>query len=431
MSLLRLLAPALVGALALGAAASRAAEPLPARQLDGGRYGTVTVLEPAAKGEPAGFVILFSGAAGWGEQEQAAARDLAADGAVVLGVDTPRYLTTLDAIDEPCHHLPGDAEGLTRQLQRQQGMAAYRTPILAGIGQGGALAARVLAEAMPNTFAGAVAVSPPETLPGRAPACGRLPGSAGAAAAMPGFWDVGAAPPGRAEAAARLVARVAPHLGASGLDAATDDLSAIPLVELPAKGGGDELAVVISGDGGWRDIDKSLAEEMRQQGVSVIGWDSLRYFWSKRTPERLAADLAKVIRTYKARWHTHRVALVGYSFGADVLPFAYARLPPELQAKVSLVSLLGFSKAADFEIRVTGWLGMPGSSDALPTAPELAHVPPGLIQCFYGADEDDTACPDLAGKGIALIRTPGGHHFGGDYKALAQRILEGLRRPAG
>ena len=123
--------------------------------------------------------------------------------------------------------------------------------------------------------------------------------------------------------------------------------------------------------------------------------------------------------------------LVGYSFGADVLPFAYDRLPAELRAEVGLVSLLGFSRAADFEIRVTGWLGMPASAAALATLPELARMQAGLIQCFYGADEEDTACPDLTGQGIAVIRMPGGHHFGGDYKTLGRRILEGLRKPAG
>ena len=114
-----------------------------------------------------------------------------------------------------------------------------------------------------------------------------------------------------------------------------------------------------------------------------------------------------------------------------MLPFAYDRLPAELRAKVGLVSLLGFSKAADFEIRVTGWLGMPASGAALPTLPELARMPAALIECFYGAEEEDTACPALAGRGVAVIRTPGGHHFGGDYKSLAQRILAGLGKRAG
>ena len=122
--------------------------------------------------------------------------------------------------------------------------------------------------------------------------------------------------------------------------------------------------------------------------------------------------------------------LVGYSFGADVLPFAYDRLSPETKTHIVQLSLLGFSTAADFEIRVAGLVGAGPSKEALPTEPALAPIDPSMIQCFYGADEDDTACRFLQGK-AEVIRTTGGHHFDGNYGALAQRILDGLRRRAG
>ena len=57
-------------------------------------------------------------------------------------------------------------------------------------------------------------------------------------------------------------------------------------------------------------------------------------------------------------------------------------------------------------------------------------IDPTMIQCFYGADEDDAACRLLLGK-AEVIRTPGGHHFDGKYGVLAQRILDGFRRRAG
>jgi hypothetical protein len=70
--------------------------------------------------------------------------------------------------------------------------------------------------------------------------------------------------------------------------------------------------------------------------------------------------------------------------GADVMPpFAYDRLPDAAKRRVVQLSLLGFSDAADFEIRVAGWLGAAASKDALPTAPALAPIDPGMVQCFY------------------------------------------------
>jgi len=46
--------------------------------------------------------------------------------------------------------------------------------------------------------------------------------------------------------------------------------------------------------------------------------------------------------------------LVGYSFGADVLPAAYDRLAPDEKAKVSAVSLLALSDSATLRIRRLG-----------------------------------------------------------------------------
>ena len=49
-------------------------------------------------------------------------------------------------------------------------------------------------------------------------------------------------------------------------------------------------------------------------------------------------------------WHLarrkQRVLLVGYSFGADVLPFVVNRLPPDLRDRVASVSLLGIDSNA-------------------------------------------------------------------------------------
>jgi type IV secretory pathway VirJ component len=162
--------------------------------------------------------------------------------------------------------------------------------------------------------------------------------------------------------------------------------------------------------------------------VSTVGVDSLRYFWNRKTPSQTAHDLARVIETYSRRWRAKSVALIGYSFGADVLPFVYNRLPGATRGKVKLVSLLGLSEAADFELRVVGWLGLPPSAEALPERPEVIRLPPELVQCFYGEGETDSLCPDLAKTGMATIRTDGGHHFGHDYEHLAQVILSGWRR---
>ena len=49
----------------------------------------------------------------------------------------------------------------------------------------------------------------------------------------------------------------------------------------------------------------------------------------------------------------------------------------------------------------------------------------------FGDEEEDTLCRDPALAGAEIIRTSGGHHFDGDYQALARRILDGARQRSG
>ncbi|MFL9960864.1 virulence factor family protein [Paraburkholderia sediminicola] len=388
----------------------------------GGRYGDVTVTQPA--GPLRGFVVLYSQASGWNAADQQTADALAKAGAMTVGVDTARYAANLSVKKETCHQLVGDAEALSHQLERQSQSSHYFAPIVAGTGQGATLAMHVLEQAPSNTIAGAVSVDAEHALDARFQPC--PPDPTVIRDKVPGFVEK--ASTGNADRA-RVVALLTPHLQA--VSTSDGDVSDLPLIELPAAHPNGLMAIVISGDGGWRDLDKTIAQALQKDGVSVVGWDSLRYFWSEKPPAQTSRDLARVMQTYGARWHAQHIALVGYSFGADVMPFAYNRLPQEQRAKVSLIALLGFAPDADFQIRVGGWLGMPASDKALKVRPELTKVPPAIVQCFYGAEEEDTLCPALDKSGIEVIRTSGDHHFGGDYNAMERRILSAFKKQSG
>lgn len=416
--------------------------PATVTHVSGGRYGDVALTKPT--GSMRGFAVLFSAGEHWTAEDQVRADALAQHGAMVVGVDTSRYATNLAAVKtETCHKLYSDAEAIGHQLERQQESTQYFAPIAIGSGQGALIAARMLSQAPANTLAGAVSLDPAAQLDARFAPCAADP-KLSRGTGLPGFFEQGvtrgavgtpAAPanattlhtfaPNIADAD-KLVALSAPHLRV--VTESEEDISDLPLVELPAAHPTDMLAIVISGDGGWRDLDKTIAEALQKQGIAVVGWDSLRYFWSEKPPAQTSHDLARVIKTYSARWHAKHIALVGYSFGADVMPFAYNRLPDALRSKVSYMSLLGFAPDADFQIRVTGWLGMPASDKALQVQPELAKVPPSIVQCVYGADETDTLCPALANTGIDVVKTNGSHHFDGDYSALAEKIITGWKK---
>ena len=428
----------------------------PATALDGGRYGDVRLAEP--NGAMRGYVVLFSDASGWTDADQATLEAIAKLGALTVGVDVKAYLAKIGIDQAKCDKLVADVELLSRQLEREHSGAEYYFPILAGAGEGGTLAAAILAQAPGNTLAGAVSLNPNAVIHSERPLCAGAPSTPDGSgysfepvAALNGFWSVGLT--SSAPAASRafietlrsssippntqslnagdrseiLASLIAPHLNQSVLG----DVAGLPLVELPAERQSHLMAVLLSGDGGWRDLDKTIAEKLQSLGVSVVGWDSIRYFWRKKSPEKTAADLAAIINSYGAKWHANKVALIGYSFGADILPFAYVRLPAALRQRVVMMALLGLESAADWEIRVFGWLGAPPSADATPVVPAIHGVPGALIQCFYGEEEKDSFCPALASRGAEVIRTKGKHHFDGDYIQLAQQILEGFKRRAG
>jgi type IV secretory pathway VirJ component len=207
-------------------------------------------------------------------------------------------------------------------------------------------------------------------------------------------------------------------------------VSGLPLVEVPAADGGADaganiMAVIISGDGGWAGLDRQMAEELSRRGIPVVGVDSLRYFWHAKTPEEASRDVASVISHYSAVWHRARVALIGYSFGADVLPFVVNRLPPESAARVAVVALLEPSASATFEIHVSNWL--PGvETPGKDAGPELAKLRPPLL-CLHGEDVATSICRAVPRARTAQIGH--GHHLGGDAAAITDRVLDVLRQP--
>ena len=134
-------------------------------------------------------------------------------------------------------------------------------------------------------------------------------------------------------------------------------LADLPIIEASAGGSGELFAVFLSGDGGWAGIDKNVAAALVARGIAVAGLDSLRYFWTPRTPQALATDLDRIVRYYAFHWKKKNALLVGYSQGADVLPFAVNRLPAATRSLVRLTTLIGVSESADFEFHVANWIG--------------------------------------------------------------------------
>ncbi|WP_313087102.1 AcvB/VirJ family lysyl-phosphatidylglycerol hydrolase [Pseudomonas sp.] len=199
----------------------------------------------------------------------------------------------------------------------------------------------------------------------------------------------------------------------------------VPVVEHPTATPSDTLTLFYSGDGGWRDLDRASAKHMAAAGYPVVGIDTLRYYWQHKSAQQSADDLSRLMQHYRDAWHINRFVLAGYSFGADVLPAIYNRLPRSDQAQVDALLLLAFARSGSFEIEVGGWLGQQGAEAA--TGPEMRQLPAAKVFCVYGSEEAaDSGCTQDGAVGERL-QLAGGHHFDGDYDALADKLLAAIR----
>jgi type IV secretory pathway VirJ component len=446
-----------------GAPPARAGE----TTLEFGRFGTVHVY--AASERPRHVVLFASGDGGWNLGVVDMARALAGQDALVAGVDVPAYLKRLARADEACSYPAGDFEALGQWLQKRYAYPAYGAPVLVGYSSGATLVYATLAQAPPPTFRGAISLGFCPDLPLKKPFCRgerlksipRPDGKGVNFLPAPGLQTPWIAFQGEIDqvcdpgAVARFAgetghARVVmlPHVGHgfsvqrnwmpqfrqafAGLVADTGaaparppvaGLTDLPLVEVPAAHPGKTFAVMVSGDGGWASIDRSVAEALAADGIPTVGLDSLRYFWTRRDPDEAGRDLTRIVDHYMAAWGMERVILVGYSRGADVLPFMASRLSPELVPRTALIALLGVRRAIDFEVRLRDFVPATESKGAFPVQPEIAKLAGRKVLCIYGSDEPDPLCPALDRSQVDVVAAPGGHHFGGDYKDLAARIV--------
>jgi len=439
-----------------------------AETLSHGRFESITLYRPAG---PVKSVVLFlSGDGGWSLGVVDMAQALANDGALVAGVSVPQLLANLEKDGESCVSPDGDLENLSHFVQSYAGLPTYHEPVLVGYSSGATLAYAMLAQAPTNTFAGALSIGFCPDLLLHKPLCGgenlkftrrkndggidvqpsakignpwiavngaldevcnlaatrdfvskshnaslvELP-KVGHGYSVPKNWMP------QLLAAFRTLAQD-PHAALPPPPATLEDL---PLVEVPGAGAGDTFAVLLSGDGGWAGLDKDVAGALAARGIPVVGLDSLRYFWQARTPEALAADLDRVLRYYADHWHKTHAVLVGYSQGADVLPFAINRLPAASRSLVERTVMMGLGENASFQFHFTNWLG--GDSDGLPILPEVDRLDASSTLCLYGESEGDSLCPKVPTGHVQAVALPGGHHFGGGYDDLARRIMAGLK----
>ena len=437
--------------------------------------GNVTTYKP--QGQVRGVVLFLSGDGNWNLGVVDMAKALTQQGVAVAGISTPAFLKALEATKDKCINPNYALTALAQDVEHKLGLPHYIKPILAGYSSGATISYAALAQSPAGIFRGAVSLGFGPDINGTKPWC-----------AAPGFTATAITKPEKGWLFAAVPHLSAPWLVLQGLDdqvvspattkAFTSKIPEAQLIELPKVGHGfsvgarwmpqfsaaftpmletpqsaqslardpsivsvddlplnlvsnpqaprtDLMAVMYSGDGGWAGLDRIVAAKLAASGVPVVGIDSLDYFWNAKSPMQAGSDLSRIVSHFSQQWQRPRVILVGYSFGADNLPYIVSAMPPILKPAIARVTMMGLDTTADFQFHLSSWLDVSGAN-ALPTVPEIIRLKGMPLQCIRGAQESESACPSIPTGLVQQITVPGGHHFDGNADLLSATILKGL-----
>jgi len=441
-------------------------------------FGKVIVYKPATSANA--FVLFISGENGWNRGAADMAKQIVAQGAIVVGIDSRNYLKRLKTESLKCYYPAGDLEELSMFLQKKYKLNQYFKPVLIGYSLGATLAYGALAQAPANTFKGALALAFNPALKTNKSLCAGsglkqhklkdgtsnyleasnkltapfivLHGSndkvcplaesqqfikgvnTGQLIELPNVghdFEVSSTwLPEYIQAYKKIIAApsFAEQKAAQNALAQSQKLeplpSDFPVIAIPTAIK-DTLPMVffISGDGGWTSFDNSLAEALAAKGMPVAGLDAQKYFWNAKTPTETAIAVSKAVQHYMQLWNKKRFILAGYSFGACVVPFIANLLPAQLKESMEGVYSLSPDETADFEIHISDMLNL-GTSDAnYKVTDEIKRIRQLHPVCIFGIEESVTTRAHFSEAGAKIITVPGNHHYNDNPSAAAGAII--------
>lgn len=431
------------------------------------QFGQIMLYHP--KGLPTSVALFVSGDGGWNHSVLNMAKDIADQGALVLGIDARHYGYSLSKKSGACLYPAADFEELSLFIQKKYKFANYYKPVLIGYSYGAVLVYGILAQAPANTFKGAIALGFSPDINLKKPLCKGT--GLSQHVIKPGISYY-------LEKTSKLTAPFIVLNGTKDLTcpyAATaafiKDMPMAELIKLDNVGHGFSIlnnwlpkfnaaykkitdassfvaqkivsnmpvaliqsntvnnlpmVFMISGDGGWTSFDQSLATALAAKGLTVIGLDAQKYFWNSRTPMATTADVIKVIEQYSAQTGKQKFVLAGYSFGASVVPFIASRIPESLKPNLAGIVSLSPDEFADFEIHIADMLDLGDADEQYNVIAEFKKINQEHPICFFGVEEAADVRNKFLAKGIKVQTLPGSHHYNEDYAGISKAILLAL-----
>ena len=422
------------------------------------RFGKVYIHK--LSDSPHNVAILISGYAGrkYGEAELAGV--FSGMNTLLIEVDIPRYFNSLRERGRGCWMVSPDFVELATAVEKKYNFEGYVPPVIMGYSEGATLAYGILAQARPETFIGGIslgfcpAIEIPEMLcqvnglTGEVITAGKSyylnpnPRLGNPWIVLQGKKDticdsksvvsfvkktseaelILLQSTGRdfsrisefktqwKDAFSKLITR---YNTSQAISAQGTRLSRIPYILTKEKTEITDgtVALFFSGDGGWYGFEQNIADKIALLGIPTIGIDTKRYFWNKKTPQETANDMAALLYYYGKEWNKTRFTLVGYSQGAEIVPFVVNLLPENLKSRISSVVMLSPATYTDFEIHITNMLGLGSRQNKFNVVDEILRIKNVPALCIFGEGEKTPVPHLLQDSRVKTVFIPGDHHY--------------------
>jgi type IV secretory pathway VirJ component len=418
-------------------------------------------------------IIMISGDAGWKSGVLGFAQTFSEMNSLVIGVDILQYFKVLRQRTDSCYNVAADFVQLATEVEKKYNFPDYRQPVIMGYSSGATLVYGILAQARPGTFIGGISLGfcPDIELPKKLCEYNGLtvkvdvPGKryilqpderlGNPWIVLNGKFDIvcmysaevefisktknaelitlpkvghGFAKwsdfmPQWKDAYNRLLARYEKDKPPAIDIGQVKDL---PLVITNSKFEDKKapVALLISGDGGWYGFEQQIADNLASRGIPTVGLDSKKYFWNRRTPEETASDIAKALNYYGQEWMRSKFVLIGYSLGAEIVPFIVNRLPEEIKSRLESAVLLSPAITTDFEIHYSNMLGLGNKQNTYKTIDEIIKMQKIPTLIIFG-DGEKTDIPGLlSGTSVTIRKIPGDHHYKFNLPLIMQTMSE-------
>ena len=193
----------------------------------------------------------------------------------------------------------------------------------------------------------------------------------------------------------------------------------LPLLEFKATGNSDYYVIFLTGNGGYRKLAHAVTYYLNSKKVSVLAINTKKYFWSEKKPAQIAIDLETLINRYNEKWRLTKVVFIGYSMGAEVIPFAVNCMEDKYMDELLNIILIGPWQKATFKINLLDYFfEINKGADIYTELLKMKSKTPYII-CD---DNKNSICKKDVNGAIESDFLNGGHHFGGDYTSLSKLI---------